>query len=228
MCLPQSITFCDAPLSRPLSQRALLPVGSSSTSSLVLGGNLTCVERGKKNQQAAEKQHNLWRTLVLSERLVLWTLQEPLYTYSRIIQVPLQNSLSSYMTTVLTRPITHHSETQAGPHNQPLQITLGGIVKPIWRWFPLRKQFDGCGAGKLKRNDLCVLAKSCRRSIWHLLNSALRSTRERFRKRSKLCQKDHLFFPPPLLKSSQVGKCWLTKPTVKRKWQRKLNASDEV
>lgn len=59
MCFPQSTTFCDAPLSRPLSQRALLPVGSSSTSSLVLGGNLTCVERGRKNQQAAEKQHIL-------------------------------------------------------------------------------------------------------------------------------------------------------------------------
>lgn len=57
MCFPWSITFCDAPLSRPLSQRALLPVGSSSTSSLVLGGNLTCVESGRKNQQAAEKHH---------------------------------------------------------------------------------------------------------------------------------------------------------------------------
>lgn len=53
----QRITFCDAPLSRPLSQSALLPVGSSSTSSLVLGGNLTCVEKGRKNQQAEEKQH---------------------------------------------------------------------------------------------------------------------------------------------------------------------------
>lgn len=102
------------------------------------------------------------------------------------------------------------------------------MVKLIWRWFPLRKQFNGCGAGKLKRTDLYVSAKYCRRSIWRVLNSALQSTRARFRERSKLCQKDHLFFPPPLLKSSQVRKCWLTKPTVERKWQRKLNASNEV
>lgn len=120
MCFPWSITFCDAPLSRPLSQRALLPVGSSSTSSLVLGGNLTCVESGrKKSASSREASHYLWRTLVLSERLLLWTLQEPLYTYSRIIQVPLQNSLYSYMTTVVSRPIAHHS-AWAGPHNQPL------------------------------------------------------------------------------------------------------------
>lgn len=34
-------TFCDAPLRRPLSHKALFPVGSSSTSSLVLGGRRT-------------------------------------------------------------------------------------------------------------------------------------------------------------------------------------------
>lgn len=35
-------TFCDAPLRSPLSHKALFPVGSSSTSSLVLGGRRTC------------------------------------------------------------------------------------------------------------------------------------------------------------------------------------------
>lgn len=54
-CTPQKVTFCDAPLRSPLSQRALLPVGSSSTSSLVLGGNLTCVVRAGKSQEAVEK-----------------------------------------------------------------------------------------------------------------------------------------------------------------------------
>lgn len=51
--LPPSLTFCDAPLRSPRSHRALLPVGSSSTSSLVLGGSLTCVKRAGKGQQGA-------------------------------------------------------------------------------------------------------------------------------------------------------------------------------
>lgn len=51
----------------------------------------------------------------------------------------------------------------------------------VWRWFPLRKQFDGCGAGKLKRIDLCASAKSCKHSARHLLNSALQSVQAHFR-----------------------------------------------
>ena len=38
----QTHTFCDAPLSKPLSQIALLPDGSSSTSSDTSDGNRTC------------------------------------------------------------------------------------------------------------------------------------------------------------------------------------------
>lgn len=41
-CLQRDgFTFCEAPLRRPLSHNALFPVGSSSTSSLVLGGRRT-------------------------------------------------------------------------------------------------------------------------------------------------------------------------------------------
>lgn len=40
-------TFCEAPLRRPLSHNALFPVGSSSTSSLVLGGRRTWQSRKK-------------------------------------------------------------------------------------------------------------------------------------------------------------------------------------
>lgn len=36
------LTFCDAPFSRPLSHKALFPVGSSSTSSLTSPGSLIC------------------------------------------------------------------------------------------------------------------------------------------------------------------------------------------
>lgn len=36
-----NLTFWEAPLSKPRSHKALFPVGSSSTSSLVLGGSLT-------------------------------------------------------------------------------------------------------------------------------------------------------------------------------------------
>lgn len=41
------LTFWEAPLSSPLSHKALFPVGSSSTSSLVLGGRRTWAARGR-------------------------------------------------------------------------------------------------------------------------------------------------------------------------------------
>lgn len=43
MRVAETSTFCDAPLSKPLSHNALFPVGSSSTSSLVLGGRRTWI-----------------------------------------------------------------------------------------------------------------------------------------------------------------------------------------
>lgn len=84
--LPRSLTFCDAPLRSPRSQRALLPVGSSSTSSLVLGGSLTCVGRAGKGQQGAEK----WcvgKAFGALNRPPGWALQEQLYAYCKIINL---------------------------------------------------------------------------------------------------------------------------------------------
>lgn len=50
-----SRTFCDAPLRRPLSHKALFPVGSSSTSSLVLGGRRTWDQRN--STFCSQKRH---------------------------------------------------------------------------------------------------------------------------------------------------------------------------
>lgn len=79
-----------------------------------------CWKRKEELASFRQAAYNLCRTPVLSEKLLWWTLQEPHYTH-RIIQVRLQNRLYIYVTTVVWRPgKAHHSETEAGPHNQPL------------------------------------------------------------------------------------------------------------
>lgn len=56
-----AFTFCDAPLRRPLSHKALFPVGSSSTSSLVLGGSRTWKMTIKaKNKASLVKPDAIW------------------------------------------------------------------------------------------------------------------------------------------------------------------------